>query len=57
MEQVYTVSQVNSYIKSIIAREYVLGSIIIRERYLIANIIPQGIYISHLRMQAAELPA
>ncbi len=30
MEQVYTVSQVNSYIKSIIAREYVLGSIIIR---------------------------
>lgn len=30
MEQVYTVSQVNSYIKSIIVREYVLGSIIIR---------------------------
>lgn len=30
MEQIYTVSQVNSYIKSIIARDYALGSITIR---------------------------
>ena len=46
MAGVYSVGQINSYIKNMFRQDFVLSRISVKgERYPTVNIIPQGMYI------------
>ncbi len=45
MAGVYTVKQVNSYIKNMFKQDFLLNSVSVKGRYLIASIIPPVIFI------------